>query len=219
MTSHFSSSTPLGIKQSLAISIAWAAATAIALLATNLILRALPAEFDAWVVFVGAPILLGVFQWMVLQRLLPHAWWWLPLMAIGSGLGWVCGFGFLFAVSFLANTLDPDAYFPLSWLWEFFFMGLVAAAGGVGIGFIQWLYLRRYVRRAAWWLLASAIALGMGAGANVSAGFGSAFSSGHNWLLSLSVGGLIGGGIKGATLAWLLQEKRSPIIASEARKP
>ncbi|MEM8715054.1 MAG: hypothetical protein AAGE92_04655 [Cyanobacteria bacterium P01_G01_bin.4] len=191
-------------RNAVAIAISWATATAIALLVTNLMLRELPSELAAWMVFVGSPVLLGVAQWTVLRRLLPNAWWWIPLTIIGCGLGWVCSGGFMY----LTTQLEYEvSWVPHSKLCEHLFMGVVTAVGGLGIGFIQWLYLKRYVRRAAWWLLGSAIALGVGAGFNLSAGIAATFDSGHNWLLSLSIGGLLGGGIKGATLAWLMRQR------------
>ncbi|MGK7910825.1 MAG: hypothetical protein AB4050_04975 [Synechococcus sp.] len=176
-----------------------------ALVATNLLLKLLPESLGGWIVFLGAPILLGTLQWLVLRRLLPHAWWWIPLMAIGCGLGWVSSGGLLFLMSLVGDTLN---WVPYVQGLDYIFMGIVAAGGGLGIGFIQWLYLKRFVQRAAWWLLGSAVALGAGAGFNLIAGFDAAFFSGHNWLLSLSIGGLLGGGIKGATLTWLVQQRR-----------
>ena len=198
-------SPPQTLRQTATIAIAWASATAVALLATNLTMRVLPSNLDAWMVFLGAPILLGTFQWTVLRRLLPHAWWWILLMPIGCGLGWVGSVGFLYLTLLLSETFGWVAY---PWGFQHLYMAAAAAAAGLGIGIIQWLYLRCFVRRAAWWLLGSAIALGIGAGFNLDAGINTAFASDHSWLLSLSIGGLLGGGIKGATLAWLVRQRR-----------
>ena len=195
---------PKGPIQSVAIAISWGVSTAVALVATRLLLEVTKASYDVWIVFVASPLLLGILQWGVLRWLLPKAWWWVVQTSIGSALGWACSLGMFFVAGMLA---DATPTYLLNWIPDGAFCGFVAAAGGVGIGVAQWNYLRRYVRRAGWWVLGSAIALGIGAGPNLCAGM--AMYGVHNWLLKLAVGGLTGGAIKGGTLVWLLRKPKT----------
>ena len=199
-----------GTLLSVAIAIAWAVATAIALVLTNVALNLTNLSYEMWIVFLGSPFLLGVMQWLVLRWFLPNAGWWVVLTIVGCGLGWVSALGLAFAVASLADV--TSIYLPM-WVPEALMCGWVAAVGGVAIGLAQWLYLRRHLRRAAWWILASAIALAIGGGPNLCSGL--AVYSAHNWPLILAVGGLAGGIIKGGTIVWLLQKPRTVEEAGE----
>lgn len=83
---------------------------------------------------------MGVGQWLVLRRRIPAAGWWVAASALG---------GVLTGAS-AAVWSDPPR--------------LVVAVAGMGLllGVLQWLVLRRSVRRAGWWLLASPVACTVG---------------------------------------------------------
>ncbi|MGK7907400.1 MAG: hypothetical protein AB4040_09250 [Synechococcus sp.] len=201
MTGVSQSTGPL---RSVAIAIAWAVATAIALVLTNVVLNLTNLSYEMWIVFLVGPFLLGVMQWLVLRWFLPRAGWWVVLTIVGCGLGWVSALGLALAVASLADA--TSIYLPM-WVPEELACGWVAAVGGVAIGLAQWLYLRRHLRQAAWWIVASAIGLAIGGGPNLCSGL--AVYSAHNWPLTLAVGGLAGGLVKGGTMAWLLRKPKS----------
>ena len=200
MTPVFS---PKGLSQSVAIAIAWAVSTAFALVFTHVALEIAAASFDAWVVFGGSPLLLGGMQWLVLRWFLPKAWLWVVATMFGSILGWFFALGGLAVMEFLG---DFTFTFFQDEVPEIVVCGIVAGIGGAGIGVSQWLYLRRYLRRAGWWVLGSAIALGIGAGPNLCEGL--KIYGDRNWLAMLAMGGLAGGAIKGGTLMWLLSQRK-----------
>ncbi|MBV5262012.1 hypothetical protein FLX56_26800 [Synechococcus moorigangaii CMS01] len=106
-------------------------------------------QFIATIVFTG--FFIGVAQWLVLRQYIPKAFWWIVV----STLGWTLG---LLLVS--PNlTLDPLIQF-LNRLgaWEVFWMNLVKQPIVLAIfGAAQFPFLRRFVRKAHWWILVSAL--------------------------------------------------------------
>ena len=73
---------------------------------------------------------------------------WVLASAVGGGVG-----GVAFANSFeIARGLLLDGY-----LWELLGESVVAGVGWSVAGIAQWLILRRRVRRAGWWVLASTV--------------------------------------------------------------
>ena len=190
-------------KSGLGVAIAWAVSTAVALVLTRVAIDITAASFDVWVVFVGSPVLLGGMQWLVLRWFLPKAWLWVVATVFGSVLGWLFALGGFLMMGLLGNytfTFLQDV------IPESVTCGIVAGVGGAGIGVSQWLYLRNYLRRASWWVLGSAIALGIGAGPNLCAGLD--MYGDRNWFALLAIGGLAGGAIKGGTLVWLLRKRK-----------
>ena len=148
-------------------------------------------------------------QWLVMQWFLPKAWLWVVATVFGSVLGWVCSLGLFIVAGWFGNI--ASIFFP-TWFPEGIVCGVVAGAGGIGIGVSQWLYLRNYVRRAGWWVVGSAIALGIGAGPNLCAGLN--MYGDRNWFALLAIGGLVGGAIKGGTLVWLLRGQKISVPPS-----
>jgi hypothetical protein len=157
-------------------------------------------ELVATLFFTG--LFIGAAQWLVLRQSIPQAFWWIVV----STLGWTLG---LVLVS--PNvTLDPLIQF-LSTLgaWYVFWMNLVKQPIVLAIfGAAQFPILRRFVRKAHWWILVSALG-GALQGATSStvayilhpellpAPFQSALSYGAGWL---------GYGIvTGIYLQWLLR--------------
>ncbi|MCU0566638.1 MAG: hypothetical protein MUF49_08585 [Oculatellaceae cyanobacterium Prado106] len=126
----------------------WTLATTI----TGAIVGALEAsgfELVATLFFTG--LFIGAAQWLVLRQSIPQAFWWIVV----STLGWTLG---LVLVS--PNvTLDPLIQF-LNTLgaWYVFWMNLVKQPIVLAIfGAAQFPILRRFVHKAHWWILVSAL--------------------------------------------------------------
>lgn len=118
-------------------------------------------------VTVGAAV--GAMQWLVLRQHVSQAGWWIFTSLGGWGLGWRS------AVK-LINTVGVAADME---------MAVVGVVCGTVTGILQFLFLEnQQVPRAGWWVLASAVDWGWGAGG--------AFSP--------------VGGITGLVLVWLLQQ-------------
>jgi hypothetical protein len=166
------------------------------------VLEASGFELVATIFFTG--LLIGAAQWLVLRQYMPKAFWWIVV----STLGWTLGL-----VLLSSNvTLDPLIQF-LSTLgaWYVFWMNLVKQPIVLAIfGAAQFPILRRFVRKAHWWILVSALG-GALEGATSStvayilhpellpAPFQSALSYGSGWL---------GYGIvTGIYLQWLLRHQ------------
>lgn len=179
----------------------WTLATTIA----GAIVGALEAsgfELVATIFFTG--LLIGTAQWLVLRQYIPKVFWWIVV----STLGWTLG---LVLVS--SNvTLDPLIQFlNMLGAWYVFWMNLVKQPIVLAIsGAAQFPILRRFVRKAHWWILVSALG-GALQGATSStvayilhpallpAPFQSALSYGSGWL---------GYGIvTGICLQWLLRHQ------------
>ena len=82
--------------------------------------------------------LVGALHWLVLRRYVPYALWWLPASIGGAAAAAVVVYG--------VGLVDTD-------------LGLSAGVllYGTLAGAVQWVVLRREVRRAGWWVLASTV--------------------------------------------------------------
>ncbi|HEX8222145.1 MAG TPA: hypothetical protein VF914_23365 [Chloroflexia bacterium] len=120
-------------------------------------------NLDAFLAVCGVIVGLGigVLQGRVLSGVLGRAVWrqWTVLTIIGVTAA-------LFAVR-LASPIIEGLYTGFNRGNGFMALSVVAIAGGaVGglvLGCVQWLVLRRYVARAAWWILSSMVAIAAGA--------------------------------------------------------
>jgi hypothetical protein len=82
----------------------------------------------------------GIMQWPVLYRRSPRAWQW----ALATALGWLAGVAVMIAV------VPPG-------------LGVLSGAVlGTATGTAQWLFLRRQVYWAGWWIPVSALAWALG---------------------------------------------------------
>ena len=89
-------------------------------------------------------LLMGFGQWLVLRRWVDRAWWW--ILAAGAGWGGAVALGMTTGLIFIEELR-----------WEIVGWALMVPAIFLGVGLFQWLLLRRWVRRAGWWLLASGL--------------------------------------------------------------
>lgn len=97
-------------------------------------------------------VIIGLFQWIALRKILRRALWWVPTTAVGTAFG-VMAFWLIISLLNLTNiTLEVQ-------LDSVFVLGLLdAILAGIFIGFFQWILLSRNVRGHGWWLLVSLIA-------------------------------------------------------------
>lgn len=92
-----------------------------------------------------AGLLIGLSQYGLLRRFLPHMGWWV-VATIG---GWLLG---VFLI------LIPGW---LSWTSPLFSLDLVFIVMGLSIGVGQWLLLRRCLLHAGWWIGANVVGWGL----------------------------------------------------------
>jgi len=112
----------------------------------------------------------GLCQWLILRRRVDRVndWMWLTVA------GWVMGWTMALLASGLFEQFSR-AMDPGSWTTDPLALSLpnpmlfVAAlfAGGAIVGLGQWLLLRHSVKRAGWWILATALSWGLAAGAGM----------------------------------------------------
>jgi hypothetical protein len=100
----------------------------------------------------------GMLQWLVLRRYVHWAnQWWLV-----TSIGWIAGGVLASYAAFAVLGARPST---LS------FTAVTAPANADVVGTFQWLILRRHVRRAGWWVLASIAAWAIGERLGLYAGF------------------------------------------------
>lgn len=132
-------------------------------------------------------IILGLFQWIALRRILRGALWWVPTTALGTAFA---SMAFWLIVSYLLGsdiTLgEPiDSIFPL---------GLMdAILVGIFVGFFQWIVLRANVRGHGWWILIS-----------LAAGISTWFV---RWFVNIGVAFVVYGMVTGFVLAIMLVDR------------
>ncbi len=90
-------------------------------------------------------LLSGSFQYLLLRRYLPRMEWWIAATVAGWALAFV-------VVGILPVTLLPSLRTDTLWS-----VALASAFLGVTLALPQWLFLRRRVDQAAWWLVWSGI--------------------------------------------------------------
>jgi len=95
-------------------------------------------------------VTVGVAQWLVLRRCMTRTGWWVLASTIGTAVGayWSVRFELLdlyVGPLYVGRRIELDAL-------------LSGAAFGGLLGVLQWLVLLWRVKRAYWWILASAVA-------------------------------------------------------------
>jgi hypothetical protein len=138
----------------------------------------------------------GVAQWLLLRRQVRRAGWWI----LASTAGWAVGLAVGDAVGLaVVDAVGGAMGFAVG-------LAVGRAVGGAAVGAVtgvaQWLLLRRQVRRAGWWILASAagLAVGLAVGLDVVLDVGNAVGG--------AVVGAVIGILTGAALVWLLRQSR-----------
>jgi hypothetical protein len=145
----------------------------------------------------GIGLVLGGLQWLVLRQLIRKAGWWV-LSTTGSVI-----VSLLLAVLFAMAVALAGSYSNIGTLYQFHTMLFVLPWPALGItnGITQWLVLRKQVRRAGWWVLASI-------GSWIGGGVGSFLLARISRLLplALTIGGAVVGVITGLVLFRLLRD-------------
>lgn len=176
---------------------------------------------------------LGYFLGLYVGVLLGHVFPALAVASIGAGTallqrpvlrrlisgwderlsaGWVLASTLGLTASFLivgsaASVLGVEYAFGLSWPGGVFWWGMALTIGGFLIGCLQWLVLRRRLRRSSWWILASTAGW-----AASTAGFAlAAVTSGHALLvfviLAPTAAGLALGYATAGPLVWIARAR------------
>ena len=137
---------------------------------------------------------IGIFQWLVLRRLIPGAGWWIIATSIGVGIIHSVG-------DSTPDTVD---------------FRLLALGSGAVVGLSQWVVLYRSSSQASWWILITLISwfIGLTVGMLIIQATGlMLFDDPEGWIMQHSVvgatTGIIVGAITGAGLIWLLEHKVS----------
>lgn len=174
----------------------------------------------------GEGLIIGLAQWLAVSpffRSLPRRDW-VKATICGAVIAWGLGMipSTLFALQDSSAAVpDPPVNDAMKY-WLAVIMGL--GLGGV-LGVPQWLVLRRYMRRASWWIGANAVAWAVGMPI-IFFGAGSVTEHSEGWrivfllALTLSVAGAAVGAIHGCALARMLRHpawKRSFPIGLEDR--
>ena len=146
------------------------------------------------VVGLGGGTVVGVLQWLVLQRRLERTGRWIVASTVG---GSVAGALLMVAVA-IANVdwiVDEAVLIGGAWF-----------VGGVVAAILQWLVLRRQIARADWWIVTSTIGWAIGVAVvllgGISVGVGEVVLA-----VGWAVGGVVGSAITGAVLVWLLRQR------------
>jgi hypothetical protein len=88
---------------------------------------------------------LGLYQWLLLRNYLPRAQLWI----VFTVLGWLAGGLIWIAAVIVQESLD--VYLGSGTAAVFILFGFI-------VGLVQWLYLRRIIKSAGWWILISVAA-------------------------------------------------------------
>ena len=157
----------------------------------------------------------GTAQWLVLRGPLPSMKWWAWVLATAAGafIAWTLG---MLPTTLMSAGSETGGSAPSepSKAMVYGLAALMGLAAGTILGTPQWLVLRRYVRRAALWIGANALAWVPGMVlAFVAADFifsaGSGVSTVVLAIVTLAAIGGIVGAIHGLVLIWLVQPRRA----------
>ena len=130
---------------------------------------------------------MGIAQWIVLNRKVPRAGWWILATIVGFVIVKVTGGGITSAVDGALGVV------------------LTGALLGAALGVPQWLVLDRGYERAARWILMSTLTWGVAWPVGVASDL--VLTSGSGW--GFFVGALIGGALGGWSLTRLFHDRRA----------
>lgn len=100
-------------------------------------------------------IIVGTLQWVILRNRISHSWQWI----ISTTLGMVGAVLAEKLFSAVADRLLPRDIGELGWWIE---AGFVFFFGGVALGFIQWLALRKLLQGAWRWIILTGVSWSLG---------------------------------------------------------
>ncbi len=167
--------------------------------------------FTALIIVLGAfeGGVLGLFQGWVLRSRLPQLRQraWILATLLGAVTAWTLGMipSAIASLSPLSRGSPPSIEDST----VFLLAGLMGLVLGIVLALPQWRVLRRYVRRASWWIPANSLAWACGmpivfwVAGNLPADI-SWISSGAIALLCLALTGAVVGAVHGLALLWLL---------------
>ncbi|MGJ3253165.1 MAG: hypothetical protein ACFE0J_18835 [Elainellaceae cyanobacterium] len=156
-------------------------------------------QFTATIYFTG--LFIGAAQWLVLRQYMPKAFWWIVV----STQGWT--FGTALMSSFITPLFDPLIQF-LSTLgaWPVFWSNLVTQPIELAIfGVAQLPILTRFVRKAHWWILVSALGGALDGASSSTVAYIGLLPPPFSTALSYGAGWLSYGIVTGICLQWLLR--------------
>ncbi len=145
---------------------------------------------------IGASV--GLIQWIILKRKVSLSASWILASIAGLAASELVA-GLVFWAFGSSRNIGVGSLGPvLIWI-------LIYTVGGALIGLLQWPVLRRKVKRAGWWVLASALGWGL-----TPVFWGLMAIRGKMWGFSLVGGsmfisGLVLGTVTGVVLNWLLR--------------
>jgi hypothetical protein len=150
----------------------------------------------------------GTAQWLVLGRALPRMRWRIWVLATGAGAFVAWTLGMIPSTLLGSGGSEPSAE-PA----EAVVLGLAFIMGfvlGPILGLAQWLVLRRFVRNAALWMPANALAWAFGMviiflGVDIALDSGSATSTVSYLAVTIAFAGAIVGAVHGVALVWLVR--------------
>ncbi len=186
---------------------------------TSPLIGALVLGVTAMIAFGIQGAAIGLAQGIALRHFLARSGWWVIATGGGWAIGGAISGSLAGSIGGAVTGVGPDA----GWV------GFVITFTGSGAallflpGFWQWLVLRRQVRRAGGWVLASAVRLLVANGLSflvmvgVARALGWGLPSAEAWGLSGALAGLLGGVSTGAVLVRLLRQPASAVAGERKR--
>ena len=156
-----------------------------------------------WFAVAGAVI--GIAQGLVVPWKVSGVLWWVLASSFGFSVSLVVGDAMGKIVPGLIRPAALGAMIGPAVLGAMIGPAVLGAMIGASLGIAQWLVLQRYVFQAGWWVLVSALGLGMGL--SVARIVGEAMS----FLVTGVVTGAIYGAITGGLLVVLLRQPRRKV--------
>ncbi|HMQ49726.1 MAG TPA: hypothetical protein PKA00_19925 [Saprospiraceae bacterium] len=159
--------------------------------------------------------LLGFFQWRVLKKIWPTmpSGTWIGYTIAIAVLGWFLGM--LPSLFFIPSQVEASANAGVELDQPVLFAVLSIGSGlllGALFGLFQWIPLRKYSPKAAYWILANALGWGLGLGWIYLVASLPQEGSPLSVLISLGIaGGLLAGLSVGAITGWFLIRKIIPV--------
>jgi hypothetical protein len=152
-------------------------------------------------------IALGFSQWLVLRRYVKHVGLWVLATGLGALVAWSIGLKVIVALTLM--LFRSTAFDNLTWAWLLAVFCLGVWVGTV-LGLAQWCVLRTHVRRGILWVLANALAWGLGVSMVLMGVTKPGVMGVETALIGVSTGAMAGvviGAVTGIALVWLLKSR------------